>query len=126
MTSEGAGIDMKADLRSMTLPDWGWTMAGLLFGAFVGLIVTTMTVMILFRGLWMLVLLALPLMLVQLLFDRALDVLISGWKRWRGYPPPEKPVPRHLRSDLPWPRRYGFHAGFAVGAVYSLVAIPPF
>lgn len=76
---------MKADLRSMTLPDWGWTMAGRLFGAFVGLIVTTMTVMILFRGLWILVLLALPLMLIQLLFDRALDALIGGWKRWRVF-----------------------------------------
>lgn len=35
---------MEADRRTMTLPDWGWTLAGLLFGAFVGLIVTTMTV----------------------------------------------------------------------------------
>ena len=108
----------------MTAPDWGWTIAGVLFGAFVGLIVTTMTVM-LFRGLWMLVLLALPLLLVQFLFSWAFNALIDGWKRWRGYPPPEKPAPRHLRTDLPWPRRYGFHIGFVLGAVYSLLAIPP-
>ncbi|MGX5722953.1 hypothetical protein [Shinella zoogloeoides] len=117
---------MEADRQTMTLPDWGWTAAALLFGAFVGLIVTTMAVMVVFRGLWILVLLALPFILAQLLFDRVLDALINGWKRWRGYPPPEKPVPLHLRTDLPWPRRYGFHAGFAVGSVYSLIAMPPF
>lgn len=116
---------METDRRTMTLPDWGWTIASLLFGAFVGLIVTTMTVMFLFRGLWMLVLLALPLILLHLLLDRVLDVFIDGWNRWHGYPPPEKPVPLHLRTDLPWPRRYGFHAGFAVGAIFSLLAIPP-
>jgi len=109
----------------MTLPDWGWTIAGPLFGAFVGLIVTTMAVIFLFRGLWMMVLLALPLILVHLLLDRILDAFIDGWKRWRGYPSPEKPVPLHLRSDLPWPRRYGFHAGLLLGAVYRLLAMPP-
>lgn len=44
---------MKTGGRAMTLPGWGWTVAGLLFGAFVGFIVTTMAVMVLFRGLWM-------------------------------------------------------------------------
>lgn len=117
---------MEADRRTMTLPDWGWPLAGLLFGGFVGLIVTTMAVMVVFRGLWILVLLALPLFLIQLLFDRTLDALIGWWKRWRGYPRPEEPVPRHQRTDLPWPRRYGFHIGFAVGSVYSLIAMPPF
>ena len=116
---------MEADRQTMTLPDWGWTAAALLFGAFVGLIVTTMAVMVVFRGLWMLVLLALPLLLIQLLFDRTLDALIGWWKRWRGYPPPEEPVPRHLRTNLPWPRLYGVHIGFAVGALYSFWAIPP-
>ena len=107
---------------TMTLSDWGWTIAGLLFGAFVGLIVTTMAIL-LYSGLWVLVLLALQLMLLQFLSEWALDALVRGWRRWRGYRPPEKPMPRHLRTDLPWPRRYGFHAGFCFGAIYSLLVM---
>lgn len=76
-------IEMEADRRIMALLDCGWTLAGLLFGAFVGLIITTMAMMAMFRGLWILVLLALPLLLIQLLFALTLDGPIGWWKRRR-------------------------------------------
>lgn len=99
-----------------------WPIAGRLFGAFVGLVTTAMTAMILFRGLWML---ALPFISVRLPFDRVLDALVNSWRRWRGYPPPEEPVPGFRSTHLPWPCRYGSHIGFVLGAAYTAFAIRP-
>lgn len=106
----------------MTLSDWGWAVAGLVFGAFCGLVTVTMAALMV-RGLWVLVLLALPILFAQLLFDFVIDSFIRRWKRWRGHSPPVEPVQRHLRTDLPWLRRYGFYIGFVFGGLYALVVV---
>jgi hypothetical protein len=67
----------------MTLADWGVTTAGLAVGGIFGLIIGAMVVL-LYSGLWMLVILALPLLLAQFLFEGIIAGLVVLWQRGRG------------------------------------------
>lgn len=109
----------------MTVSDWGWTVGGLMFGGFVGLITGTLVVL-LYSGLWVLAVLALPLLLLQFLFEGAIAALVRLWKSWRGHQPSPKPTPCHLRTHLPRLRRYSFHIGLFIGTGYGLLATQPF
>lgn len=101
--------------KIMTATDWLWAGGGLLFGAFAGLVMSSMAVLM-YQGLWVLMLLVLPLFLVQLLFEATINGLWRHWRRWRGYPPPT-PVPSS--PVLPLPRRFAFLVGFCLGAAYG-------
>lgn len=109
--------------RKMTLADWGVTTAGIAFGLFAGLIIGGM-IILLYSGLWMLVITALPLLLLQLLFEGLLAGLVALWHRWRGRPPEAEPV-AITPAVSPWLRRYSFTIGFVIGAVYGLATMPP-
>jgi hypothetical protein len=106
--------------RKMTLADWGITATGLTVGLFAGLIVVGM-IIVLYSGLWMLVILALPLLLFQLLFEGMLAGLVALWQRWRGHTP--EPVQSNQPAVIPWLRRYSFSIGFVIGVVYGLATM---
>ncbi|MEJ5020966.1 hypothetical protein WH297_14665 [Ochrobactrum vermis] len=114
---------MKTVRRKMTPADWGVTTAGFAVGAFAGLIIGGMMVL-LYSGLWMLVILALPLLIFQLLFEGMLAGLVALWHRWRGRPPEAEPLAINPAVG-PWLRRYSFNIGFVIGAVYGLATMPP-
>lgn len=108
----------------MTLADWGVTTAGLTVGVFVGLIIGGM-IILLYSGLWMLVVLALPLLLFQFLFEGIIGGLIALWQRWYGRPREPEPIQSNPPANPPWLRRYSFSIGFVIGAVYGLATMPP-
>lgn len=110
--------------RKMTLTDWGVTTAGLTVGVFVGLIIGGM-IILLYSGLWMLVVLALPLLLFQFLFEGIIGGLIALWRRWLGRASEPEPIQRSPPADRPWLRRYSFSIGFVIGVMYGLTTTAP-
>lgn len=76
----------------MTRTDWLLAILWVVIGAFVGLIVGELTALFLFKGFWVLLVLALPLLIAQLIFEGAIWGGVSLWKRWRGPAEPPEPV----------------------------------
>lgn len=115
---------METVRRKMTPADWGVTTAGFAVGVFAGLIIGGMAIL-LYSGLWMLVVLALPLLLIQFLVEGMIGGFVAFWQRWRGGPHEPEPVQSNQSTDRPLLRRYSFSIGFVIGAVYGLATMPP-
>ena len=79
--------------------------------------------MVFYSGLWLILLIALPFFLLELLFRGAIAGLAKLWRWWRPRPP--KPEPASLPADLPWPRRSSFGIGFLPGAACGALSMPP-
>lgn len=100
----------------MTLSDWALTMAGVLLGALVGSVLTMLCIW-LYQGMWILVILFLPMLLVQVLFEGAVYWVVSLLRRSKDTP---EAVAVADRAPVPKLRQYSFQVGAVIGVAYAL------
>jgi hypothetical protein len=94
--------------------DIPWIVGGLLLGAVVGMMVTSVLALIFEFG-WIIVVLFSPFILFQLFFEGLHHAGIALWRKWRGKPPP--PL-KSQDASMPWQRRHSFPTGFTVGVLF--------
>ncbi|MET0171906.1 MAG: hypothetical protein ABW206_05855 [Agrobacterium vaccinii] len=111
---------MDSDGKKIRPSDLAWAAATLAFGAIVGLMVATLGVVVV-RGFWIVLVLMLPFLLIQFLFEAGLSrmsfFIMSFFKKI----PEDEPEP--LPKEYPWWRRYSFHMGFPIGAAYGIFSV---
>lgn len=104
--------------RRMNLEDWAITAMAVGVGIFVGMILMTL-VGLMVGGLWILVVIFLPLLLLQFVFEGALYGLWYGGRRLFGFTDrPQKPQPEP-DVTVPWLRDKSFLIGLVFGATFT-------
>ncbi|UHS56857.1 hypothetical protein [Agrobacterium vaccinii] len=111
---------MEADGKKISPSDLAWAAATLAFGAIVGLMVATLGVVVV-RGFWIVLVLMLPFLLIQFLFEAGLSRMSLFIMSFFKNTPEETPEPP--TKEYPWWRRYSFHIGFPIGAAYGIFSV---
>lgn len=106
--------------RNMTAQDWAVTAMSIGVCIFIGLILTTL-VALMFQGLWVLLIFAIPFLIAQFLFEGAVRGLWYGGRRLLGYPPKAPEADPTPDPAVPWLRANSGWIGIAIGAAAATV-----
>ena len=105
--------------RAMNWEDRAITAMKLGAGIFIGIVLMTLIALI-FEGLWMSLIIALPFVLLQLLFEGVIRLVWHGGRRILGYPAAAPEAAPEPDPSTPWLRAHSMMIGSLIGA-FSVV-----